>query len=70
MIPAPNPNPNPHAEVSAPSSTLVVHSVTEELLGLIQAGGVDYPPFSQDLMRTWHSGFATDPSQVSERKSW
>jgi hypothetical protein len=52
-------------EVSAPGSTAVLHNSTEELVQLLQQGPVDYPPFSQELMQTWHYGFPQDPTEAS-----
>lgn len=69
------PNNNPPAPPfpghSAPGSRLVTHNVTQELVDGVQDGSItEYPPYSQDLVRTWHYGFPAPLEPALAELGW
>ncbi|RMZ57194.1 hypothetical protein APUTEX25_004028 [Auxenochlorella protothecoides] len=56
---------------SAPGSRLVTHNVTQELVDGVQDGSItEYPPYSQDLVRTWHYGFPAPLEPALAELGW
>lgn len=49
----------------------MTHNVTDELVHGVADGSIPaYPPYTLDLVRTWHYGFPRDPAAALRALGW